>query len=113
MLAMRKADSRGHVNHGWLDSYHTFSFGSYYNPQEMGFSNLRVINDDTVAPGGGFAEHGHEGQALGVSWDGTGYGPDGTVWGGEFLVGNAAEFRRAGRSVRTINRETKYSSPTA
>ena len=59
MLAMRKAGDRGHANYGWLDSYHTFSFGGYYDPQNMGVSNLRVINDDTVAPGGGFAEHGH------------------------------------------------------
>jgi redox-sensitive bicupin YhaK (pirin superfamily) len=59
MLAMRKAGDRGHANHGWLDSYHTFSFGSYHDPQQMGISNLRVINDDTVAPRGGFAEHGH------------------------------------------------------
>ena len=60
MLAMRKAQDRGHANHGWLDSYHSFSFGAYYDPQHMGVSNLRVINDDTVAPGGGFAEHGHD-----------------------------------------------------
>ena len=59
MLSVRKADDRGHANHGWLDSYHTFSFGGYYDSQHVGVSNLRVINDDTVSPGGGFATHGH------------------------------------------------------
>ena len=58
-MTVRHAADRGHVRLDWLDTYHTFSFGEYYDPQHMGFSNLRVINDDTVAPGGGFATHGH------------------------------------------------------
>ena len=59
MIQLRKAQDRGTANFGWLDSKHTFSFGHYYDPEHMGFSALRVINDDLVTPGAGFDTHGH------------------------------------------------------
>ncbi|MBW4647238.1 MAG: pirin family protein [Kastovskya adunca ATA6-11-RM4] len=59
MITLRKATDRGHFNHGWLDTNHTFSFGQYYDRDHMGFRALRVINEDHVAPGAGFGTHGH------------------------------------------------------
>ena len=76
---IHRAETRGHASHGWLDSYHSFSFASYYNPERMRFGVLRVLNDDTVQPGMGFGTHPHENMEI-ISIPLEGIWNTGTVW---------------------------------
>jgi redox-sensitive bicupin YhaK (pirin superfamily) len=64
MMTIRRAAERGHFENSWLNANHSFSFGEYYDPQNMGYSNLRVINDDTIAPKGGFPTHPHDNMEI-------------------------------------------------
>lgn len=61
---LHKANTRGNANHGWLNAWHSFSFGSWYNPERVQFGTLRVLNDDTIAAGMGFGEHGHDNMEI-------------------------------------------------
>jgi redox-sensitive bicupin YhaK (pirin superfamily) len=100
MFQIRKAADRGHANHGWLDTYHTFSFGDYQDPRQMGFRALRVINEDWVQSGMGFGMHGHRDmEIITLVLEGALEHKD-SMGNGEVLRPGEFQHMSAGRGIR-------------
>lgn len=111
MIALRPAGERGHARLDWLDSYHSFSFADYYDPRFMGVSNLRVINDDLIAPAGGFPMHGHKDMEI-VTYvlEGSLAHRD-SMGNGSAIVAGDVQYMSAGAGVKHSEYNASRSEP--